>query len=75
MFAHELDECLRVFLPILWKAFKIREHRCDAGRAEQSDRVLGVLIEVGVEDALILKVQAGPHIEQHPPQVMQPQRC
>ena len=41
---------------------------------EQLHRVLGVLVEVGVEDALVLEVQARPDVEEHPAQVVQPQR-
>jgi len=37
-------------------------------------RVFGVLVEVGVEDALILEVQAGTDVEEHPPQVVQAER-
>jgi hypothetical protein len=46
----------------------------DAGRAEQLDGVLGVLVEVGVEDALVLEVQPGADVEQIPPQIVQLQR-
>jgi hypothetical protein len=73
MFADERDERLRVLFPILREAFEIREDRRDAGRAEQCDSILGVLVEVRVEDALVLKVQSGPDVEQHPPEVVQPQ--
>ena len=71
--ADELDERLRVLLPILGEPFEIGEDGRDAGRAEQGDRVLGVLVEVGVEDALVLEVQAGADVEQLPAQVVQAQ--
>ena len=35
------------------------------------DRVLGVLVEVGVEDAHVLEVQARTDVEEIPPQVVQ----
>ena len=38
------------------------------------DRVLGVLVEVGVEDALVLEVQSRADVEEHPAQVVQAQR-
>src|SRR5262249_53042240 len=67
----ELDEGLRVFLPILWEPFEIGEHGRDPGLAEQLDGVLGVLVEVGVEDALVLEMQARADVEQLPPEVVQ----
>jgi hypothetical protein len=45
-----------VLLPILGKAFEIGEDRRNAGCAEQGDRAFGVLVEIGVEDAMLLKV-------------------
>ena len=38
---------------------------------EQRHRILGVLVEVGVEDALIHEVRVAPDVEEHPAQVMQ----
>ena len=54
--ADELDETLRIGLPIFRKAFEIFEDSENAGGREESHCILGVLVEVGVEDALILKV-------------------
>ena len=69
--ADELDEGCWVFLPIFREAFEIGEHRADAALAEQLHRILGVLVEVGVEDALVLKGQAITEIEKHPAKVVQ----
>src|SRR4051812_23100349 len=56
MIAHEFDEGGRVGLPVLWKSLKVLKDRLDAQRAKQGDGVLGVLVEIGVEDALIHEV-------------------
>src|SRR6516225_7673647 len=56
VFADELDERVRVLLPVLREPFEVGEDRCDTGLAKQPHRVLGVLVEVGVEDALILEM-------------------
>src|ERR1700758_1254010 len=54
--ADELNESVRVLLPVLRKTLEVGEHRRDTGLAEQPHRVLGVLVEVGVEDALVLEM-------------------
>ena len=69
--AHEVHESVRVLLPILREALKVGEHRINAALAEQLHGVLGVLVEVGVEDALVLKRQAVADIEEHPAKVVQ----
>ena len=38
---------------------------------EERDRVLGVLVEIGVEDALIHEVGVPADVEEHPAQVVQ----
>ena len=52
-------------------SFEIGEHRVYAALAEQLHGVLGVFVEVGVEDALVLKGQAVADIEEHPAEVVQ----
>ena len=71
VFADELDEGRRVRLPILRESFELLEDGVDARRLEQLDRVLRVLVEIRIEDALIHEVLVGPDVEQHPPEVMQ----
>src|ERR1700727_1350026 len=75
MLTNKLDEGVRILFPVLRESLEIGEHRSDPGLAEQRHRILGVLVEVGVEDALVLKMQPRTDIEQYPPQVVQPQRC
>src|SRR5687767_12045805 len=49
--AHELDEGRRVCVPVLGEPIEILKHRSYAGCAKKGYCVLGVLVEVGVEDA------------------------
>src|SRR3954462_10211761 len=53
VFAHELDEGGRVRLPVHREAFKLFKDGVDAGRLEETDGIFGVLVEVGVENALL----------------------
>ena len=53
MVADELDERRGVRLPVLRKALKIFEDGVDAGCRKERDGILGVFVEVGVEDALV----------------------
>lgn len=56
MVADELDERRRVGLPVLGKTLEVLEDSIDAGCREESYSILGVFVEVRVEDALILEV-------------------
>src|SRR6201995_2786471 len=71
---NEPHEGIWILFPVLWESLEVGEHRSDPGRAEQRHRILGVLVEIGVEDALVLKMQPRTDVEQYPPQVVQPQR-
>src|SRR5204863_1907473 len=71
MVADELDEGRRVCLPIHRESFELLEDRVDARCREQLDRVLGVLVEIRIENALIHEVLVGADVEQYPPEVMQ----
>ena len=71
MVADELDERRRVRLPVRRESFELLEDRVDARCFEQLDRVLGVLVEIRIENALIHEVLVGADIEQYPPEVMQ----
>ena len=51
--ADELDEFLRLGLPIFGEAFEVFEDGIKAGGTEESHGILGIFVEVGVEDALI----------------------
>ena len=61
-----------VRLPVRREAFEVLEDGVDAGLAEQHDRVLGVLVEVGIEDPLVHEARVV--IEEHPAQVVQLER-
>ena len=74
MLADELDERRRVRLPVLGKPFELLEDRIDARSLEQLNGVLGVLVEIGVEDALVHEVRVRADVEEHPAQVMELQR-
>ena len=62
--ADELDECRSIGLPVCRKAFEVFEDGLEPGRPEQVHGILGVLVEVGVEDALVheprVVVEEGP---------------
>src|SRR4030095_7020092 len=70
---HELDERGCVRLPVFGKPFQVLEHRIDPVLGKQGHRILGVLVEVGVENPLVHEVRIGPDVEEHPAQVMQPE--
>src|ERR1700739_1053644 len=71
---NELHEGVWILFPVLWESLEVGEHRGDPGRAEQRHRILGVLVEIGVEDALVLKIKPRTDAEQYTPKVVQPQR-
>ena len=47
----------------------------DTSRLEQLNRVLGVLVEIGIENALVHEVLVLTDVKEHPAQVMELQRC
>src|SRR5579862_3627666 len=54
--ADELDERRHVRLPIFWKALEILKRRIQTGLRKERDGIVGVLGEVGIENALIHKI-------------------
>ncbi len=56
MVADEFDEGRRVRLPVLREAFEIFKDGVHSDVVEQADCVFGVLVEVGVKDALVHEV-------------------
>ena len=58
-------------LPVLRETLEILEHCPQAGGGEHFHRVLGIFIEVGVENALIHEIGFPFDGKQHPAQVMQ----
>jgi hypothetical protein len=71
MLTNERDEPLGMLSPVQGESFKVFKGGCDARLAKQHHRILGVLIEVSIEDALVLEIQVVADIEQLPPQKMQ----
>src|SRR4029077_967251 len=69
--AHEVKEGGRVRLPVLREPLEVLKYRGYTGRAEERYRILGVLVEVRVEDALVHEVRIALDREQYPAQVMQ----
>src|SRR3954447_22897473 len=69
--AHELDERSGVRLPVLREPFKVLKDRPEAGPREDAYGVFGVLVEVGVEDALVHEVGVLADVEEHPAQVVE----
>src|SRR5437588_3299692 len=69
--AHELDERSGVRLPVFREPFEVLKDRPEAGPREDADGVFGVLVEVGVEDALVHEVGVLADVEEYPAQVVE----
>jgi hypothetical protein len=70
MLANEFYEGRRVRLPVCRKTLKIFEDRVDAGFLEESDRVLGIFVEVSIEYALVHEIGIAADVEENPSQVV-----
>ena len=68
--ADERDRRRQVGLPVLRKTFEVLEDRVNAGCREERYRILGVLVEVCVEDALILEVGFSSDVEELPAKIV-----
>src|SRR4029078_12272948 len=71
MLADKLDEFLRLGFPIFGEAFEVFEDSINAGGREESHSILGVLVEVCVEDPLIHEVGLPVDGKEDPSQVVQ----
>src|SRR6202040_1978659 len=71
MVTDELDECLGVRLPIFRKALQIFENGVETGCRKDANCILGIFVEVGVENAHVLKVSLSIYVEKVPSEVMQ----
>src|SRR4030095_13858788 len=69
MFPDKLNEAFRVRFPVAWKAFEIFEYSIYSEADEKRDGVFGVLVEVGVEDALVHEIGFAVNWEQNPAKV------
>src|SRR4029453_218376 len=65
---NELDERLRVRLPVLRKTLEVLERGVQSRLSEQHDGVLGVLVEVRVEDPLVH--ERGVFVQEDAPRVL-----
>jgi hypothetical protein len=65
----ELDERFGVRFPVHREPFEVLEHRIHAALGEECDGVLGVFVEIGVEDSLVHEPRVV--VEEHPAQVVE----
>src|SRR3954447_5703461 len=75
VFANKLDECWNVRLPVLGKTFKVLEHCVHSDLLKQGYCILGVLVEICIEDSLIHEIRVLSNIEENPSQVVKLERC
>src|SRR5712675_1620536 len=71
VFANELDECWYVRLPVLGKTFKVLENCIHSDLFKQGYCILGVLVEICIEDSLVHEVRVLSYIEENPSQVVE----
>ena len=71
MLADELNECRKVRFPILGKALEVFEDSNKTRGPENCNGILGVFVEVRVEDALIQEVGLPVDLEEVPAQIVQ----
>src|SRR2546430_9283104 len=74
VFAKEVDECWHVRLPVLGKAFKVLKDCVHSDLFEQGYCILGVLVEICIEDSLVHEVRVLSNIEENPSQVVKLER-
>src|SRR6478736_7113430 len=71
MVTDELDECRGVRFPIFRKALQILENGAETGCRKDANRILGIFVEVGVENAHVLEIGFPLDVEKVPSEVMQ----
>src|SRR5207302_2055354 len=69
--ADELDEGGSIRLPVLREAFEILKDGVQARGGKERDGVLGVFVEVGVENARVLEVSVPFDLKEIPAQVVE----
>ena len=72
--AQNLTKRFWVGLPIHRKALEVLEYRPDAGSAKRATASSVVLVEVGIENALVHEVRVAIDREQQPAQIVQFER-
>src|SRR5262249_11540856 len=58
--------------PIFWKPLEVFKDRGDASFPKKRDGILGIFVEIGIEDALIHEVRLTFDVEEHPTEIVQP---
>src|SRR3974390_2583288 len=71
MFRNKRRERGRIRLPIFRESFKVLENGVNAVFRKQGYRVLGVPVEIGVEDSLVHEVSFLANVEQYPSKVVE----
>src|SRR5690349_4007767 len=71
MVTDELDECLGVRFPIVRKALQIFENGVETGCRKDANCILGIFVEVGVENSHVLEIGFPIDVEKVPSEVMQ----
>src|SRR6476469_5158134 len=71
MVTDELDECRGVRFPIFRKALQIFENGVETRCRKDANRILGIFVEVGIENAHVLEVSFPLDVEKVPSKVMQ----
>src|SRR6476660_7338370 len=71
MVTDELDECRGVRFPIVRKALQIFENGVETRCRKDANRILGIFVEVGIENAHVLEVRFPLDVEKVPSKVMQ----
>src|SRR5215203_6740350 len=74
MLPDEFDESVGIGLPVHREAFEVFENGVNAEAHKERDCVFRVLVEVGVENPLVHKVQSRTDVEQHPAKIMKLER-
>jgi hypothetical protein len=71
MITDKLDECRGVSFPIFWKALQIFENGIETRCRKDANRILGIFVEVGVENAHVLEIGFPLDLKKVPSEVMQ----
>src|SRR5262249_35937731 len=74
VFAKELADGGQVRLPVLQPSLELEECRRYARLGEEGHRILEVLVEIGVEDALVHEVETRADVEEDPAEIVKSQR-
>src|SRR6476646_3504845 len=71
MVTDELNKCRGVRFPIFRKTLEILKNSVETGSRKDANRLLGIFVEVGVENAHVLEIGFPIDVEKVPSEVMQ----